>query len=366
MTVVDAAPPIRLDRYLALLAILLALVLGLLIIGEREKQPPGSPAVVGTLPPPPDPRLTTLLAERSGLLGEHARLAEALAEAEAALGRAEAEADALAHENERLRQRLGDEGVALNELATRLAAAEAERDRLGAEVRALNRTRTALEARIAELEAMPAANAPPQAPKPSTAHSTSLFADPFPEAAAIGQPTAIAAALAELRRDQGPSGPALLAPSPDAAASGAIVDPAPAPLASPPPAPPETVTSSASRAPEASGPPRRLITFGNGNGRTIDGRSAADGVEAYNAGYFAAAEQLWGRLAAGGDRRAQFYFGSILFEGRNAPPDAVMAHVWLSHSVDAGYLPAIEVRRQVRAAMTDEQYEEALAIQADG
>ena len=43
-----------------------------------------------------------------------------------------------------------------------------------------------------------------------------------------------------------------------------------------------------------------------------------------------------------------------------------MAHVWLSRSVDAGYLPAIEVRRQVRAAMSEAEYEEALAIQADG
>ena len=108
------------------------------------------------------------------------------------------------------------------------------------------------------------------------------------------------------------------------------------------------------------GLPRRLTTFGS------DDATVEDGIEAYRAEDYATAEQIWGALAAAGDRRAQFYFGSLLFEGRTGPPDRVMAHVWLSRSVDNGYLPAIEFRRQVHAAMSEADYEEALAIEADG
>ncbi len=111
------------------------------------------------------------------------------------------------------------------------------------------------------------------------------------------------------------------------------------------------------------GSPRRLTTFDEDGGSPGD--TVATGVDAYNAGDFAAAEQIWGALAAAGDRRAQFYLGSLLFEGRSAPPDRVMAYVWLSRSVDAGYLPAIDMRRRVRAAMSEAEYEAALAIEAN-
>ena len=66
-----------------------------------------------------------------------------------------------------------------------------------------------------------------------------------------------------------------------------------------------------------------------------------------------------------GDMRAQFYLGSLLFEGRLGQTDLVMAYVWLKRSVDSGYLPAIEMRRRVRASMSEEEYERALALQSN-
>jgi hypothetical protein len=379
MTAADTVPPIRLDRYLALLAILMALVLGLLVIGERQKEAALPEPVVGSLPPPPDPRLAALIAERESLLAEQARLAEALATTESALRRAEAETAALAEENERLRQMLGDEGAELDDLTGRLAAAETERDRLSVEVQTLSRARQQLEARIAELETAQAApespplelappesvNSAPAAPALSTTDSTRLPttsspgspaaqgetpAAPDPPTApdavsAISdrQPSSLAAAVAELRRDQSASAVAdpptivdlaepldLQLSAPDSGSAGSI------------------------------GRPRRLTTFSSDGSGTLE-----EGIVAYNAGDYVNAERIWGQLAAAGDARGAFYFGSILSEGRNAPPDRVMAHVWLSRSVDAGYLPAIEVRRQVRAAMSEAEYEEAVAIQAD-
>ena len=105
--------------------------------------------------------------------------------------------------------------------------------------------------------------------------------------------------------------------------------------------------------------PRRLITFNGSDG------TAADGVQAYRDGDFVMAERIWGALAARGDPRAQFHFGALMYEGRTTEPDLVMAHVWLSRAVDGGHLPAIELRRRVRAAMSEAQYQEALAIQTN-
>ena len=79
---------------------------------------------------------------------------------------------------------------------------------------------------------------------------------------------------------------------------------------------------------------------------------------------FDTAARIWGALAASGDPRAQFHFGALMYEGRTVEPDLVMAYVWLSRAVDGGYLPAIDLRRQVRAAMSEAQYQEALAIQS--
>ncbi|MEZ5864695.1 MAG: hypothetical protein R3D25_11770 [Geminicoccaceae bacterium] len=100
----------------------------------------------------------------------------------------------------------------------------------------------------------------------------------------------------------------------------------------------------------------------------LDGRRAgvADGVRAYQAGDYEEAARIWGAAAAEGDARAQFHLGSLLFEGRNDPPDLVQAYVWLSRAVTGGHLPAIEVRRRVRSAMSEAQYEAALAILGAG
>jgi TPR repeat protein len=364
MTAAETAPPIRLDRYLALLAILLGLVLALLVIGEREKPPAPPPAVVGTLPPPPDPRVALIAAEREALLAERARLTAALEASEAALARAQAEAVSLALENERLRQLAGDEGAALGEIERRLTAAETERDRLRDEVTALTRTRQQQEARLAELQgelgaaraaladARGAAAIPSLPTTPSTSFSTAPSTAP-PTADDVPAGTSGAAPdvpIGEPGREPDTATPAL----PEAAAEAPVVDAAE--LAGPP--------AAGSLPPEAGGLPQRLTTFeGQGDG---DGGTVEDGVEAYRVEDYARAERIWGALAAAGDRRAQFYFGSLLFEGRTGPPDRVMAHVWLSRSVDNGYLPAIEVRRQVRAAMSETEYEAALAIEADG
>jgi hypothetical protein len=293
----DTAPPIRLDRYIALLAILLAFVLGLLIISEQQRAADPN-RVEGTVPP-----VETLLdhfeRERLALLAEQARVAEALAPTERALRSVESEVGELAKEAELFRDMLGDEVAQSLELAQRIAVVEADRNRLLATVEDLTASQQTLASRLAEIEAKIASS---------------------PAGDQSGQQPG---ATASSDQQQTPEPPA----SPDSG-SGA----------------------------SQSG---RMVTFDQGAG------TAADGVEAYRAGDYVLAERIWRSLALQGDARAQFYLGSLLFEGRTAEPDLVMAYVWLKRSVDSGYLPAIEMRRRVRAMMSEEEYERALAVQSN-
>lgn len=345
MTAAEMAPTIRFDRYLALLAVLLAIVLGLLVMSERQREPVDALRVEGPLPLTPDPRLATLASERAALRAEQQKLAATLAEHETALAASEAARRALENETgwlteqtERLDRQLGEETARREALERRLAAVESERDRLAREVQAQTATRQRLEAKIAELTT---------AARPT---SPAVGAD---EATAPRQPAASSTASSRPRRS-----PDLLIEDeqPAAAARGSRVAPGEGEPAAPPPA-----TASATTEDDPRQPPqqRRLITFGG------DGGTVGDGVAAYRNGDYAEAARIWGALAATDNARAQFHFGSLLFEGRLGEPDLVMAHVWLSRAIANGHLPAIEMRRRVRAAMSEADYETALAIEAD-
>lgn len=320
MAVNGTMPSIRLDRYLALLALLLAIVLGFIVVGERHQAALPPTAVIGALPPPPDARLEVLGRQRDELVANAARLAAGLEEARQSLAATEAEIGQLNQKVEQLASDLATESEARAVIERRLAAVEAERDRLGAQVRSLGESKKRLEA---ELEVLAAAPEPAAAPVP--------LAIPEPPAA-IEQPPA----------SPGRSLPpeTLVAPEP-------------------PVTPATTSEPKAEAEPPATGgsQPRRLTIFRKGEA------SALDGAAAYRAGEYAQAARIWSGLAAEGDARAQFYLGSMLYEGRSGrAPDLVMAYVWLSRAVAGGHLPAIEVRRRVRAAMSEAQYEEALAI----
>lgn len=336
MTADDTAPPIRLDRYIALLAILLAFVLGLLIISEQQRALDAN-LIEGTLPPPEE-LIDRLARERQALLDEQIRLAEALEPTEQALRSVESEVGALFKEAERFRDLLGAEAVQFRELAQRVAVVEADRDRLAAKVDSMMASQDALAARLAEIEsrAAPASDV-----------------EPPPEPAAGGEPEP-----SERPDDDRSLLPELLvAPAGDLA--GLLLHGS------------DQNTDQRSSASAAVGPddPAGGPSSGRQSGRMItfdDERlTAADGVEAYRAGEYQQAGRIWRPLAMTGDMRAQFYLGSLLFEGRLGQADLVMAYVWLKRSVDSGYLPAIEMRRRVRAAMSEEEYERALALQSN-
>ena len=150
MTADDTAPPIRLDRYIALLAILLAFVLGLLIISEQQRALDPN-RIEGTVPPPEE-LLDRLARERQALLEEQTRLAEALAPTEQALRSVETEVGALAKEAARFRDLLGAEAIQSRELAQRVAEVEADRDRLTAKIDSMIASQDALAGRLAEIQ----------------------------------------------------------------------------------------------------------------------------------------------------------------------------------------------------------------------
>lgn len=376
MTAAEMAPPIRFDRYLALLAVLLAIVLGLLVMSERQRQPADPLLVEGTLPPPPDPRLRTVAAERDALIAEGERLTStleqreaALAASEAALEELETEARWLADENERLDQLLGSEVAQRQALAQRVALIEAERDRLDREVQSLRATRERLESRIAELSSTqrgarpsPPADAAPAAGATSRPAGPSLDRSALAERYEPGDPTdtltnqpSLSQALDALIDEQRTAAARaeILAAEESGPASGQEESESVSESESDT----ESVAESAADAtPEQSG--GRIITF-NGAGGTV-----ADGVAAYQAADYRTAARIWGALAAAGNPRAQFHFGSLLFEGRLGEPDLVMAHVWLNRAVTGGHLPAIDMRRRVEAEMSEADYEQALAIEA--
>ena len=301
----DAATPRSgLDRAVAPLAILLALVLGLLVIVERQRVADPH-RVEGTLPP-----LETAqgrrLPEREALLAEQARLAEALTPTQEALRSIESEVGYLAKEAAQVRDRLDAEARHSGALAERLAGVVGDRDRLAAAVERLLASQEALAARLTAIES---ANA----------------------AAAGGAPSDDGVPSSESADGAGGA-----AGTPQAATGGLGGE-------------------AGGGAAEAG----RFITFGNGP------NTVPQGVEAYRAGDYQLAARIWGSLAADGDRRGQFYLGSLLFEGRLGPPDRVMAYVWLDRAAEAGYLPAIEMRRRVRSLMSDEEFERAQAIQSN-
>ena len=340
MTADDTAPPIRLDRYIALLAILLAFVLGLLIISEQQRALDPN-LIEGTLPPPEE-LLARLSRERQALLDEQMRLAEALAPTEQALRSVESEVGALAKEAARLHELLGAEASQSRELAQRVTAVEADRDRLSAKVNSMMATQDALTARLAEIEsrAAPASDVEPP-PQPAAGGEPSIEPEPserpdddqslLPEL--LEAPAGNLAGLLRYDLDQDTD---------QRSSAGANVGP-----------------DDSAGAPSSGRQSGRMITFND------ERRTAADGVEAYRAGDYQQAGRIWRSLAMTGDMRAQFYLGSLLFEGRLGQEDLVMAYVWLKRSVDSGYLPAIEMRRRVRAEMSEEEYERALALQSN-
>jgi hypothetical protein len=291
-----------LDRAVAPLAILLALVLGLLVIVERQRVADPH-RVEGTLPPI-ETAQDRRLREREALLAEQARLAEALAPTQEALRSIESEVGYLAKEAAQVRDRLDAEARQSGALAERLAGVVGDRDRLAAAVERLLASQEALAARLTAIETANAAAAG-EAPGDDQMLPSSEPADGVGDA--VGTPQA---------------------------ATGGVGG-------------------------EAGGGAGRFVTFGNGP------HTAADGVGAYRAGDYQLAARIWRPLAADGDRRSQFYLGSLLFEGRLGPSDRVMAYVWLDRAAEAGYLPAIEMRRRVRALMSDEEFERAQAIQSN-
>ncbi|MCB9943959.1 MAG: hypothetical protein H6851_10105 [Geminicoccaceae bacterium] len=89
--------------------------------------------------------------------------------------------------------------------------------------------------------------------------------------------------------------------------------------------------------------------------------SVQDGIAAYQAGDYAKARSIWEPLAREGIPRAQFHLGSLLFEGRLGSPQLIDAYRWLTLSANNGFGPALAMRDRVRAAMSPQELDQALA-----
>ncbi len=85
--------------------------------------------------------------------------------------------------------------------------------------------------------------------------------------------------------------------------------------------------------------PRPVATEAHDTGPPPVGTIRA-GVEAYRAGRYEQAIEIWRPLAEQGKAKAQFHLGAMLLEGRVAPPDAVGARRWLEKALANGYRPA--------------------------
>lgn len=84
------------------------------------------------------------------------------------------------------------------------------------------------------------------------------------------------------------------------------------------------------------------------------------GLEAYRAGDYPRAFDIWLPLAEAGNARAQFYIGGLYADGVGVPQDPVEAYLWFRRSDEGGYERAAPLLEQMAASMTGDQL---LAVQ---
>jgi len=259
-----------------------------------------------------------------------------------------------------LRQQLNDEiARAQKEREHR----EAERAALQGEIADLSRELAATYQAMAELIGQPTdraitvANLDQDDETDAPLDLSDATAQLFPAAPAGHEQAHLDAAAGILLQDASimDSGDPLLEPGPAKPADSADLDahdftalrinPAPAVEIATVPTPPAAApVASLEPAPDsAAASPRAAHQIARGDDQAALGApsprysaSVRGGADAYRAGDYRDAFEIWAALAESGSRSAQFHLGALYFEGRGTRADIALSHFWLQVSAFQG------------------------------
>ena len=94
----------------------------------------------------------------------------------------------------------------------------------------------------------------------------------------------------------------------------------------------------------------------NNENTMINNFTVADGISAYNAGDYTRAHRIWKKLAAQGNPQAQYFLGSILFEGKGVPKNLEEAREWFEIAHRNGFTRADLMIRRVDESLSKTSY----------
>jgi len=154
------------------------------------------------------------------------------------------------------------------------------------------------------------------------------------------------------------------------AAVAVIALPPPLPASTPSPdAPPAAARLEARDEAQAEAEPSAAAASGEARALpdvSVVANALGAGLSAYQAGNFETAYLTWLPLAQYGIRRAEFYVGGLLMEGRGVETDNVRAYFWLKRAATKGYGAAQPLLIELTSRMSAEELKRAEELIASG